>query len=120
MKDYLSAEHDRNLHNHRLYERLLRLAHGPDLSVLVAHHITITLEVGGDPNEIPSADTLLFDHEFMGRAFGQPTHFEVMAQLAVEPVGRRDLRLEEFVAREEEIRAGRRAEELAATAIDAG
>lgn len=120
MKDYLNSENERNHHNHALYERLLRLAFGPDVSVLVGHHLTFTLEAGGDPNEIPSADTTMFDHDLMARAFGTPGCYEVMAQLALEPAVQRDRRLEDFVTVQERMRAGKQAEEFERLASDAG
>jgi hypothetical protein len=114
MKDYLTAENERNHHNHVLYERLLRLAFGPDIQILVAHHLTFEMAGSGDPNEIPSADTLIFDHDLMGRAFGTPGCYEVIAQLALEPAVQRDRRLEDFVTVQERIRAGKQAEEFTA------
>lgn len=120
MKDYLASEHDRNVHKHRTFERLLRLAFGPDVSVLVAHHITFTLEPGGEPNEIPSADTAMFDHEIMGRAFGKVEMFALMAYLAVAKLESRDALLEDYIGKEEDARTRKQAEELAATAADAG
>lgn len=97
MKDYLTAENERNHRNHRLYERLMRLAVGKDARVLVAHHLTFDVAAGGEeePNEVPSADTLMFCHVLMTQVFGLGA-LAVMAQLAVRPVegGERDKHLE--------------------------
>lgn len=102
-KNYLVSEDDRNRANHKLYERLIRLATGPDTGVLVVHHITFTLADDSEPNEIPSADCLLFDHDFMSLAFGIRMYM-VMSQLAILPLTTRDKVLEEFVADEEKRR----------------
>lgn len=106
MKDYLMAENNRNHKNHRLYERLMRLAVGDDARVLVAHHLTFDVAKGGEeePNEIPSADTLMFCHELMTRVFG-PSAMAIMAQLAVRPVegGERDAHLENMLSLRERV-----------------
>ena len=95
MKDYLVAENDRNHKNHALYERMLRKAFGPDTRILVAHHLTFEV-AGGEPVEIPSADTFMFDHLLMQRVFGEDAG-EVMAQLALTPTETRDQVLNNFM-----------------------
>lgn len=73
VKSFLSTEGKRNRANADLYLDMLRIAYpGEKLDVIVGHHICF--EFDGDistENEIPAADTLLFDHEIMGRIFGQ-------------------------------------------------
>jgi len=90
MKDYLGFENARNKQHAELYTRLIRLAYGKDLQVLIGHHLTF--EDGGNldtENEIPSADTLLFDHEVMRRVF--PDNWKaVLMTLALAPVEERD------------------------------
>ena len=96
MKDFLSFEQARNKHRAALYEKMLRIAFGESCAVLVGHHIGF--EFGGDintENEIPSADTLLFDHDIMGKVFGSRS-LAIMAELATIPAEKRDTRLEEF------------------------
>jgi hypothetical protein len=68
---YLSGEGKRNRHNADLYEALLCVAWGIGCSVMTGHHIAFLFN--GDlmtEDEIPSADTLLFDLEIMGAVFG--------------------------------------------------
>jgi hypothetical protein len=95
VKDYLVYENDRNHKNHKLYERMLRKAFGPDANILVAHHLTFEV-AGSDPIEIPSADTFMFDHVLMRKVFNEDFG-EVMAQLALSPVETRDQVLSNFM-----------------------
>lgn len=95
MKDYLVSENERNHRNHALYERMLRKAFGQDTAIMVVHHITVEV-AGGEPFEIPSADTLMFDHVLMQRIFGEDSG-EVMAQLALTPTETRDKVLSNFM-----------------------
>lgn len=98
-KNYEAYENDRNARNHQLYEKLVRKAFGADTNILVVHHITFAV-AGSDPNEIPSADTLMFDHVIMNRVFGEDAG-EVMAQLALTPVETRDKVLNNFMEMKE-------------------
>lgn len=95
MKDWLSYEQNRNHTHAALYTRILQLAGiGKNIAVLVGHHIGF--EFNGDietENEIPSADTLIFDHDIMSRVFGSNC-VAIMAELATIPAERRDARLE--------------------------
>ena len=68
-RDYLKDEDARNIRNHRIFERFLKRAIPNYSMAIIAHHITY-LPVGGQPVEIPSADTLLFCPELMGAVFG--------------------------------------------------
>jgi hypothetical protein len=90
MKDYLGYENERNKKNALLYQTILQRAWGKDLDVLVGHHICF--EQNKDiktENEIPSADTLMFDHEIMTKVFGDDAS-SIMASLARAPVETRD------------------------------
>lgn len=69
LPEYLKLEQARNLAATRIFHRFLHRAVG-QCEILVAHHIVFELP-GGEPNEIPSADTLLFNPLLMGRVFGQ-------------------------------------------------
>jgi len=95
LQDYLVSENDRNHKNHALYERMLRKAFGPDTHILVAHHLTFEV-AGGEPVEIPSADTLMFDHVLMRKIFNEDFG-EVIAQLALTPRETRDQVLSNFM-----------------------
>jgi hypothetical protein len=94
-KDYLTAENTRNHTNHKIFERLLRAGTGAT-NTLIAHHCTFSLE-GQEPNEVPSADTLMFDHTIMKNAFGDIAYRDVMISLVMEPVESRDRMLEFFL-----------------------
>jgi hypothetical protein len=87
MKDYLTEENKRNKDNADLYVLMLRLAFEKEGTeqVLVGHHITFEFDGKIDTmNEIPSADTLLFDHDIMTRIFGDSA-IMVMKTLAALP-----------------------------------
>ena len=92
IKDYLTSENERNKAHAALYEQMLRHAfrEQANCAVLIGHHLTF--EFGGlidTENEIPSADTLMFDHDIMGRLFGERATL-VMMSLARVPVEARD------------------------------
>jgi hypothetical protein len=90
MKDYLGTENARNKEHAQLYADIIRTAFGDEQDVLVGHHLTF--ETHGDintENEIPAADTLMFDHDVMHRVFGGNAHV-VMTELANTPTEERD------------------------------
>lgn len=89
MKDYLESENARNKVNAGVYQRLVQMAFGK-VAVMVGHHIAF--EKDGDlqtENEIPSADTLLFDHDVMFKVFGDNA-YGVMRQLSAVPCTERE------------------------------
>lgn len=88
MKDYLAYENSRNKTNHELYQRFIRKAVGADADVLVVHHVTYK-RPGHEPNEIPSADTMMFCHDLMEAVFGDYA-MSVMSHLARTPAEMRD------------------------------
>ena len=93
MKDFLEYENARNRKSAALFERMLRIAYG-DCQVMVGHHIG--MEFQGDlqtENEIPSADTLLFDHDIMSRVFVADA-IPFMQRLAAVPCTEREALLE--------------------------
>lgn len=103
VKDYLSTELARNKANAALYSRMIQLAYGKDDEIMIAHHLTFERDHElSTMNEIPSADTLIFDHDAMGRIFGIAAP-EIMANLALVPVegGARDKLLAEYVSKRE-------------------
>lgn len=70
MKDFLTYENGRNKTHRALYQAILKIAFPKEETpALIVHHLTFT-DGGKEPNEIPSADTLIFDHDIMGRVFG--------------------------------------------------
>jgi len=95
MKDYLGYENARNKANAQLYVDLIQAAYG-QCAVLIGHHLTFEFHGDvGTENEIPSADTLCFDHEVMGRVFGEDAPL-IMRQMASVPAEARDKILSEF------------------------
>lgn len=89
-------ENDRNSVWAKLYEDIICEAWDvKDRKVICAHHLTfVRVEVRGGfeyqiVQEVPSADALIFDHEVARRLWGDRFLY-VLAQLAREPVERRD------------------------------
>lgn len=79
---FLGPEGERNRKNAALFQRLLRKAWG-ECEIIVGHHIGY--EFAGDldtEDEIPSADTLLFDHDIMQAVFGDQA-MALLARIAV-------------------------------------
>ena len=86
LKDYLGVENARNKKYARLYEDLLKRAFGPQHDVLVGHHITFEEHGNIDSeNEVPAADTLLFDHEIMCKVFGKERAIWIMRSICLYP-----------------------------------
>lgn len=96
-KYYLQVENDRNTRRGALFIDLIKAAFGVDEVVMVGHHFVFEPTTAMQAldlaklNEIPSADTLMFDHDIMGDVFGNMAEF-LMRQLASLPVtgGQRD------------------------------
>jgi hypothetical protein len=99
-KYWLQSENDRNTHHGQLFVDLLKVAFGADEVVMVGHHFVFEPQGAMAAldltklNEIPSADTIIFDHDIMGAVFG-PLALQVIRYLSQFPVsqGARDLAL---------------------------
>lgn len=77
---FLGGEGKRNRHNAALYTAMLNKAWGT-CEVIVGHHINFEFDSNLDTeDEIPSADTLLFNHQVMMSVFDNP--YEVMREIA--------------------------------------
>lgn len=101
-KDYLSYENDRNRQHAQLYVDIVKDALGCEWAVLVGHHILYEKDGNVETEgEIPSADTLMFDHEIMTAVFGSDA-IPLMQELVAVPASERDAILAQ---RYEEIRA---------------
>lgn len=104
-KYWLQAENDRNVHNGSLFVNIIKAAFGIDEVVMVGHHFVFEPRTAMTEldltklNEIPSADTVLFDHDIMGAVFG-PVSGMVIVELAKHPVstGARDAKARELFA----------------------
>lgn len=79
-KNFLVSENNRNEEGSAVFKRFLQRAVGPNIEILCAHHIIYLVE-GEEPNEIPSADCLLFSPELMGAVFGDKA-MSIMLTLA--------------------------------------
>lgn len=87
-KNYVVDEYERNLSAKLLYTALLKSAYGPDAVVMVSHHITVMLP-DSTVHEIPSADTILFDHDIMRKAFGTRS-LAIIGELSRVPANMRE------------------------------
>lgn len=96
-KNYVVDEYTRNVEAKPLYCQLLRAAFGADVAVMVSHHITVMLP-DSTVHEIPSADTILFDHNIMSRVFGPGRSQVLMTKLAQTPAARREAVVGEWMA----------------------
>jgi hypothetical protein len=104
MKDYLEFENTRNKASAALFEHMLKIAFG-ECQVMVGHHIG--MEFQGDlqtENEIPSADTLIFDHDIMRKVFGDDA-VEFMQRLAAVPCNQRESLLRAMLAHQSQAHA---------------
>ncbi len=83
-KDFLTYENNRNKQHSQFLKTVLTKIFGEGEMIVIGHHICY-----GDDIEIPSIDTLYFDHDAMTQLFGEaaPT---VMVKLAKAPVPDRD------------------------------
>lgn len=86
--DLLGEEDKRNLENHQLYVRFLRRAYGPEVQVMVAHHIVCELPGVDIPMEINSGDTLMFNHTLMRAVFKENARMIMGALAGREPKDR--------------------------------
>lgn len=102
-RNYVTDEYQRNVDSRTLYTTLLKHAFGSDAVVVISHHILVKL-ADETVHEMPSADTVLFDHDIMGRVFGTKAR-TYMASLAVTLPGAREARVRGWL---EEARRGTR------------
>jgi hypothetical protein len=83
------VENNRNTINEALFRAMVSEAY-PDVNLVVAgHHIFFRRDGSDAPEEIPSADALIFDH-FIAQAVWKSNWQNVLAQLALEPAATRD------------------------------
>lgn len=87
-------ENNRNAQHADLFKAIIREAYGAG-DVIIAHHLTyVTEDVRGDGTyeiveEIPSADTLIFDHDVAQKLWGDAWP-DILKELAIVPVPERD------------------------------
>jgi hypothetical protein len=86
-------ENARNETNAALFKEMLLLAY-PDTELVVAgHHIFHRRRGAAHHEEIPSADTLIFDHTIAKAVWGD-RYMAALEMLALCPVERRDVLLQ--------------------------
>lgn len=90
-KDYLVWEKQRNVkpETKQLFTDILQEAFGKQDDVVIAHHLTF-VGTDGDADEIPSADTMIFDHFIAKRIWGEENYLDILSQLAMTPCDGRD------------------------------
>lgn len=93
--NYLARENKRNADHRKLYTDMLRVI--GEGEVLIAHHLVyVDKDKGtGEPEEIPSADTLIFCHDAMSRIFPEDWQ-DVLARLAQAHPDQRDALLHDL------------------------
>lgn len=90
-------ENDRNTQNRKLYADIIREVYNAEQSI-IAHHLTYVAIEHRDGfeyqivEEIPAADTLIFDHEVAQKLWGASWK-HVLMRLAITPVPERDVLL---------------------------
>jgi hypothetical protein len=93
-------ENDRNTEYSQLYKDIIREAYGVT-DVIIAHHLTYVVEENRDGfnwqvvQEIPSADTLIFDHIVAQKIWGKD-YRQILTQLVLEPISSRDQLLKDL------------------------
>ena|SRR5215471_18013464 len=99
-KPWIQSEGKRNRDNAMLYVTLITKAYGVQFEMFIGHHLAYKSQHDAKTtlDEIPSADTLLFDHEIMTAVFGQRA-IPIMQMLAAKPCGEREQLLETLLAR---------------------
>jgi hypothetical protein len=103
-------ENDRNAASRDLFKAIIREVYGVE-DVIVAHHLTYEKDDKRGEfsfsvvEEIPSADTLIFDHDAAKKLWGDQWRV-VLSRLALEPCETRDKLLGEFYgARSRQVQA---------------
>lgn len=76
-----------------LYEAILKEALPGTSLVVASHHIFFKRD--GVTDELPAADTLIFDHDIAKKIWGEK-YLEVLASLAIEPAEARDALLHQL------------------------
>lgn len=87
---FLKDEGKRNRANADLFRAMLCVAWGEDCDIIVGHHINFQFDKDfRTEDEIPAADTLLFDHDIMSAVFGDAA-LGIMREISVLPPYRRE------------------------------
>lgn len=106
IRDYFTTELARNHEHAALYTRMMQIAFGAQDDEMIGHHLSFQEHGKLDTlQEIPSADTLIFDHYVMGRVFGEDS-IKIMQHLASVPFegGERDALLASYLRARESVK----------------
>lgn len=93
-------ENDRNAVSSDLFKAMIRECFGVS-DVIIAHHLVYVTQETREGftyqviEEVPSADSLIFDHDIAKRIWGE-NFMDVLKRLACEPVATRDKVLAEL------------------------
>jgi hypothetical protein len=97
-------ENDRNASNRDLFKSIIQevFGDGKQLDVIIAHHLVYAKQEDDYfvVEEIPSADTLIFDHEIARKLFGND-FTKQLVQLACVPAENRDDLLSKLLSERE-------------------
>ena len=91
----IDHEADRNIANGDLFEAIIREAHEGVTFVAAGHHFMVLCTGRHVPLEIPSADSLIFDHRVAKVIWGADYKL-VLSRLALEPAESRDVLLRDL------------------------
>lgn len=99
----VTYENDRNSENADIYKAIIREAYGVQ-DVICGHHLVYQVEDKRADGftytfveEIPSADTLIFDHDVAKKIWGA-NYKTILVSLALEPIATRDQLLGQLFA----------------------
>lgn len=95
--DFIMDEKRRNWDNRETYGRLMRRGLGCDGAIVFSHHLIFQPSDGTPPQEIPSADALIFNPWIMARAFGPVGGKQIAAHLATLDLAARDAQLKRYL-----------------------
>lgn len=96
MKIEGTYENDRNAESSDLFKAVIREAYNVK-DVIIAHHLVYVNSEKRDDGfeytiveEVPSADSLIFDHDVARKIFGEDNFKSCLVMLALEPIVTRD------------------------------
>jgi hypothetical protein len=95
--DFIMDEKTRNWENRETYGRLIRRGLGCQGVIVFSHHLIFHPADGSPPQEIPSADALIFNPWIMSKAFGPVGGKQIAAHLASLDLPARDAQLKKYL-----------------------
>jgi hypothetical protein len=96
--DFILDEKRRNWENRETYGRLMRRGLGCQQGTIVfSHHLIFHPGEGKPPQEIPAADSLIFNPDIMRQAFGPLAGPQIAAHLATLSLDARDQQLRRYL-----------------------